>query len=130
MTPTVLLYNFEPERARQIRQLCLPLKIRTRLVAPAEYSLTLEDLLDGKKPGDPGESFPDEMLVMADLPAALMNRFLQAFRRKKVRPVALKAVVTASNIHWDSLTLYRELLAEDAAMRRGESPVHEKPREE
>ncbi len=127
MVPTVLLYNFEPERARQIKTLCLPLKLRARIVAPEEYSLTLGDLLDGREPGEPGETFSDEMLVMAGLPAPLMNRFLSAFRRKKLRPVALKAVITAANIQWDSLTLYRELSAEDAAMRRGESPVHEKP---
>lgn len=130
MVPTVLLYNFEPERARQVKALCLPLRLRVRMVAPEEYTLTLGNLLDGKEPGEPGEpgeTFSDEMLVMAGLPAPLMNRFLAAFRRKKLRPVALKAVITSTNIQWDSLTLYRELSAEDAAMRRGESPVHEKP---
>lgn len=120
--PTVLLYNLEGERGRQIKLLCLPLRLRAREVSPAEYGLTLSALLAGEKPeeGPAPEGFSEEMLVMADLSPSQMNRFLQAFRRKKLSPVALKAVLTASNAGWDSKRLRDELSQEHQAMLRGE----------
>lgn len=120
--PTILLYNLDNERGRQIKLLCLPLKIRARSVLPEEYGLTLSQLLNGEKPASPAPApFSDEMLLMADLAPAQMNRFLQAFRRKKLAPVALKAVLTATNAGWDSCKLHSELSLERQAVLRGES---------
>lgn len=124
--PVVLLYNFDPERGRRIKLLCLPLKIRPREVSPSQYNLPLETLLRGGEApeGEEVPAFTDEMLVMANLTGTQMNRFLQAFRRNKLSPVALKAVLTAANAAWDSVRLHRELKLEHEAMLRGES-AHE-----
>lgn len=120
--PTILLYNLNGERGRQIKLICLPLRIRARNVFPEEYGLTLSQLLNGEKPVSPGSApFSDEMLLMADLAPSQMNRFLQAFRKKKLSPVALKAVLTATNAGWDSCKLHSELSLEHEAMLRGES---------
>lgn len=124
--PTVLLYNLETEKGRKIKLLCLTLKLRARSVAPEEYGLSLSGLLKGEKPpeGSAGGGFQDEMLVMANLSGAQADRFLQGFRRKKIPPVGLKAVLTPTNAEWDSARLHDELRLEHEAMLRGES-AHE-----
>lgn len=125
-TPTVLLYNLDTPKGRQVKLLCLTMKFRVRTVVPREYGQTLKALM-GREPaaeeyGGPG--FPEEMLVMADFSNAQMNAFLQGFRRKKIPSVALKAMLTPTNSQWDSLQLHAELLQEHEAMLRGES-AHE-----
>ena len=105
MIPTVLLYNLDSEKGRQIKTLCLTLRLR-------------KDSPEG------GELFSDELLVMAGLSPRQMDSFLQGFRRKKIPPVDLKAVLTATNSHWNAYQLQRELALERQAMLRGET-LHE-----
>ncbi len=126
--PTVLLYNLENDRGRAIKMLCLSLKLRARTVAPAEYGLTLQELLEGKEPpeGDPPTGFSEEMLVMAGLSGFQMDRLLQGFRRKRLPPVELKAVLTAVNSQWDSCRLHQELALEHEAMKNGNSVPDER----
>lgn len=140
--PTVLLYNLSPEKARNVKVLCLSQKLRVRAVAPEEWGLPLEALLREDRPGPEagegrtGEIPSGEMLLMSGLSGSQLNRFLQGFRRKKIPPVPLKAVLTASNAQWDSRRLYRELSLEHEAMLRGEaahgpgavSPAGQKPK--
>lgn len=121
--PTVLLYNLDTDKGRQIKLLCLTMKLRARSVSPAEYSLTLSDLLSGKAAeGQAAEkTFSEEMLVMANLTSAQTDRFLQGLRRKRIPPVALKAVLTATNAGWDSFQLRDELQREHEAMAAGKT---------
>lgn len=57
---------------------------------------------------------------MAGLSPHQMNQLLQGFRRKKIPPVQLKAVLTASNGSWNAAKLCQELSLEHQAMLRGE----------
>ena len=120
--PVVLLYNLNSEKGRKIRRMCLPLKLRTRLVEPAEYGLSLNDLAAGRAPETPwtGESFSDEVLLLVNCPGPLLDQFLQGFRRNKIPPVSLKAVLTPTNGAWNSLQLREELAREREAIRRGQ----------
>lgn len=119
--PTVLFYNLDTEKGRRIKLLCLPLKIRVRSVSPDEYGCTLSELLQGEaaKSETIVQPFTEEMLVMSGLANSQMNAFLQGFRRKKIPPVALKAVATTSNLQWNARQLRDELLKEHEAMRAG-----------
>ncbi len=120
--PLVLLYNLNNPRGARLRKLCLPLGLKTRLVAPEEYGLPLGVLVEGGTPDTPwsGEPFSDEMLVLVNCPSPLMDRFLQSFRRNKLPPVALKAVLTPTNRQWDSVALHAELLREREAIGQGQ----------
>ncbi len=127
MTPTVLLYNFGEEKSRNLKVLCLTLKLRVRSVPAADFGQTLNAVL-GISPkvecAEEGQPFGDEMMVMAGLSSQQMNALLQGMRRKKIPPVKLKAVLTAANSQWNGYQLYQELQAEHQAMLRGEN-LHE-----
>ena len=51
------------------------------------------------------------------LPERKLDLFLTEMRRKKVPPIALKAIVTTQNQAWNSLQLYRELKEEHEKMK-------------
>ncbi|MBM6723853.1 DUF3783 domain-containing protein [Pseudoflavonifractor phocaeensis] len=128
--PMVLLYNLNNEKGGKIRRMCLPLGLRTRLVEPAEYGLTLSQLVEGQTPETPwaGECFSDELLLLVNCPGPLLDRFLQGFRRNKIPPVGLKAVLTPTNSGWTSLELREELAKEREAIRQGQG-AHSKEQE-
>ena len=119
--PMVLLYNLDDPKGAKIRRMALPLGLRTRLVAPEQYGLTLAALTEGEEPESQwaGEGFQEEMLLLVNCPGPLLDRFLQGFRRNKIPPVALKAVLTPTNRAWTSLQLREELAKERAAIAQG-----------
>lgn len=122
--PTVFFYNLDNPRGREIKRLCLPLKLKVVSVKPEEFGETLAALTGvEEKKGDKGEGVPftDEMLVMSGLSNGQMNTFLTDIRRKKIPPVALKAVITKTNVHWTSIELHQELQKEHEAMKQGMS---------
>ena len=125
-TPTVLLYNLDNPRGAKIRRLCLPLGLRTVLIPREAYGLPLGELAAGARPETPyeGAGFDDEMLVLCDCPGRLLDLLLQSFRRNKVAPVHLKAVLTPTNRAWDSAALHAELCREREAIRAGQAAVH------
>jgi hypothetical protein len=117
--PTLLSYNLKGDRALTIRQLATDLGINVRAVEANEYGQSLRSLLGLEVPGEAvntGEGFKEEMLVMADFPSSLINRFLDAFRQQGIPSVKLKALLTKTNSEWHSLTLHNVLLKEGAAM--------------
>ena len=123
----LLCYNFAPEKAQKIRLAAMRLKIRVRPVAKEEYGQTLAALCGMEETTDAaygGAGFEDEMLVMANFPAAMMNTFLGLFRRMGIAPVALKAILTPTNAQWDSEKLHAEIASEHEAMMKGNGAAH------
>ncbi|MHC1787069.1 MAG: DUF3783 domain-containing protein [Christensenellales bacterium] len=125
--PILLCFNLEGERLRAIRFLALGMGIGVRPVKGEEYGQRLAGLLGREAPEvEPhiGEGFREEMLVMADFPSPLVNRFLDAFRHTHIPPVKLKALLTETNAAWDALTLHRNLSEEAEQFRRMRAFVH------
>ena len=123
----LLCYNLAPEKAQKIRLAAMRLKIRVRPVAKEEYGQTLAALCGMEETTDAaygGAGFEDEMLVMANFPAAMMNTFLGLFRRMGIAPVALKAILTPTNAQWDSERLHAEIASEHEAMMKGNGAAH------
>ena len=123
----LLCYNLAPEKAQKIRLAAMRLKIRVRPVAKEEYGQTLAALCGMEEMTDAaygGAGFEDEMLVMANFPAAMMNTFLGLFRRMGIAPVALKAILTPTNAQWDSEKLHAEIASEHEAMMKGNGAAH------
>ena len=122
----VLLYNFtDPERRRKVRLILRRLGLGCVEVAPEEQGHPLGLLLglEGYAPGEAAAPFSGEMLVMHALSREQFGALLEELRRSRV-PVALKAVVTDTNIAWSSERLHRELAAEHAAMAAKARSVH------
>ncbi|MGI6183952.1 MAG: DUF3783 domain-containing protein [Candidatus Fimadaptatus sp.] len=124
----ILAFNIQPEKLGKLRMLCARVKARLRPVSAEEYSLTLSDIIAGSAPAPDAapvdESFDEEMLVMAGISGAQLNLFLQDFKRFGIAPIALKAMLTATNSGWTPVQLHSELSAEREAFARGMS-AHE-----
>lgn len=117
--PVILAVRMVPERLGRVRTLCALERLRLRPVAPAEYGQpigALAGLLPPSEAEAPEADVTEEMLILCGLSEAALSRFLQAFRRQGVPPVALKAVLTPTNAAWTVPALFRELCRERAAM--------------
>ena len=127
--PQILLFNLDTPKGAKIRRMCLPLKIRTRLVPQEAYGLPLSALVAGnlEAPAPTEEqTFTDELLLLVDFTGPQLNAFLEGFRRNHIPPVALKAVLTQTNQDWLPIALRAELLREREAIAQGGS-AHEAP---
>ena len=83
--PVLLTYNLQGERAAKTRLVAMRFRVRVRNVSPLEYDRTLEALIENAPETDgTGEPFAEEMLVMANFPAPLVQAFLQGLRRAGV----------------------------------------------
>lgn len=124
----ILAFNIPPEKQIKLRMLCALVKAQFKPVAPADYSLTLGELILGKSAAPQSNAatntFTDEMLVIAGLSGQKFNLFLRDFKRMGIQPIPLKAMLTATNAEWTPVQLYQELCTERDAFARGES-AHE-----
>ncbi len=128
MIPVLYLYNLDNPKGAKIRRMCLPLGVRTKIVPPEAHTLTLEELTGGAPPlpdGAPG--FSDELLLMVGFTSAQMDALFLGFRRAKIPPVALKAVLTPTNRSWTSVQLHQELCQEHEAVQQGRRADHGQP---
>ena len=126
--PVLLCYNLSGEKMQKIRLAAMRLKIRVRPVEKAEYAQTVAALCGLEEKTDAGyvgAGFEDEMLVMANFPAGMMNAFLGLFRRMGIAPVALKAMLTPTNAAWNSEKLHAEIAGEHQAMMNGKEKRHQ-----
>ena len=126
--PVLLCYNLSGEKMQKIRLAAMRLKIRVRPVEKDEYAQTVAALCGLEEKTDAayvGAGFEDEMLVMANFPAGMMNAFLGPFRRMGIAPVALKAMLTPTNAAWDSEKLHAEIAGEHQAMMNGKEKRHQ-----
>lgn len=126
--PVLLCYNLSGEKMQKIRLAAMRLKIRVRTVEEDEYAQTVAALCGLEEKTDAayvGAGFEDEMLVMANFPAGMMNAFLGLFRRMGIAPVALKAMLTPTNAAWNSEKLHAEIAGEHQAMMNGKEKRHQ-----
>ena len=56
------------------------------------------------------------MLILKGFTGGMLDSFLHGFRKMKIQPVALKAVLTEANCGWNSLELHDELVKEHESM--------------
>lgn len=126
--PTVLAFNINEESLSKLRFACARAGALVRPVAPEEYALPLGTLCGLTPPLEetpaPVMPFTDEMLLMANFTSPQVNRLLAAMKQLRLHPIALKAVLTPTNVEWDCARLHEELSAERDAFARGEKADH------
>lgn len=115
---TILMYNCSGPEFSKLRQIFAMLRLRMRPVGPDRYHLPLIELAEGK--GDAAataeEAIPEPMLVFCGLGDALLHQVLEVIRVAKLPPIPLKAVLTDTNLEWDTKQLHEELLKEREAI--------------
>ena len=121
---TVLLYQIKGTKtAVLLKPVLLKLGIRVRIVEPEQYLQSIGFLAGNKAFAESpeaydGAGFDEPMMVMAGFSERNRSTHLpRKMRRKKVPPIALKAIVTTQNQAWNSLQLYRELKEEHEKMK-------------
>ena len=123
MKETVLLYNFSDERLQKIRCALLPLKLRIKTVGIDEYSQPL-GYLAGIKGIEPtsekysGNGFTDELMLICGLNQMKLQSLLNALYKNGVGKIDLKAMLTPTNISWNSTQLYEAVKADHEEMSR------------
>lgn len=118
--PMLLTYNLNQETAARLEAVCREQGILLRAVKPFEYAAPIGALagipVAKGSAGLPTATFTDDMLVMCHMLSDQLDAFLQGMRAGGVPRIPLKAVLTPTNVTWDSLRLHDELAREHAAM--------------
>lgn len=123
-TKKVLLFQVRQEKRIQIEALCRDLEMDAVTVDRKQYLEPLGVIagIQGiPKSGKiyQGMDFPMEMMVFSGIHQELLEVFLQKYRELSIDPIALKAILTPTNIFWNAEQLYRELLKEHLELNRG-----------
>ena len=124
--PLILFYNLENKKGSALRLLCLKLRIRVRAVKKEEY-LEPVSALAGLAPLTNAvcdQDFPDEMVIMVNFGGKLLGQLLNEMRAMHQPGVSLKAVLTPTNMNWNSLQLHEELLREHQAAQQNWAAQH------
>ena len=110
-----LLYNFNEEKLKMIKMVCMMMQVRFKEVARAEYEQPLGALLgisgiENHGEVYQGEEFQEEMLVLHGFDGSKLQKFLIALQRVGVGRIELKAMITENNKSWNGLALYLSLI--------------------
>ena len=115
--PVLYTWNLTKECLGTIREICSPLSVPVRPVAPQEADIPLGKLGEtAPAPGLMAMPFQGEMLLMAYFPDKLIDRFLAGMKAKGIN-VPRKAVLTPVNAAWNSRKLFDELSREVSRQR-------------
>lgn len=124
----ILLFNMNTDRQHSIERLCRSLSIKTSYINSSSYYQTMGYLAGiqgfartpsnniSKLPKQANNDFNMEMLVFSGMDSSSIDEFLDAFKKTNLSPVALKAILTPTNIFWTPIQLYKELSKEHQVM--------------
>ena len=115
MRETVLLFNIkDKKRAQELQMICMSLRIRVRLIKKEEYFQTVGVLAGMKEASETdriyeGEELADEMMVFAGVTGSHLDQILFMMRKKGMKRIDYKAVLTDTNSQWTVPELFKEL---------------------
>lgn len=117
MEPKILLYSMPKDIHKEIAALCLKLGITCKKVPRGlfnqqiGYHAQLQGFVKTKERYE-GEDLAEPMMVFSGLDNALLDRFLDEYKKVGIKPVALKAIATVHNVNWDTFILFDNLCQE------------------
>lgn len=118
----MLCYNLSGKKAPRLKAACIKLGIRIKDVAPEQFALPLGHILGHTEYAEavPTDApiFHEELVVFYQFTEQQLDRLLPEIR--KAGGIALKAVVTPTNISWNAYALSRELIAEREAIAKNQ----------
>ena len=113
----LLAFSVPADRLFRLSMLCASIGAEFEPVPPERCGETLGALAAGSGGARGAKPLPEEMLVMAGFPDAMIDALLDGWRKAGLAPVRLKAVLTPTNAAWTPARLQAELLREDRMMR-------------
>lgn len=118
--PLLLTYNLDPDTQARLEALCNRQGIRVRRVKPWEYGQSIGALagIPAGAGAAPTAGFSEAMLVMCHMLGPQLDAFLTGMRKDGIPRIALKAILTPSNIAWNSVQLHAELAREHEAVNK------------
>lgn len=120
---SVLLYNFtDKKRTEKVKFIFVLLGIKIKNVRKEEYLQPIGTLaglpgMEAEEECYEGEGFPEEMIVLTHFTDGQLNQMLAYLRKERIQ-IPLKAAVTPTNQHWDSLKLHDEIKREHEQMEQ------------
>lgn len=126
MKESVLLMNFKDKKQlKGIQMTAFLLKLKVRVVDEKDFFQPLGYLagVEGINPVE--EVFhgtpPDhEIMVFAGVPDSKLQRMLAEMRKNRIKKVDHKAVLTPTNVYWNTIELFEELDKEHRALQKGQ----------
>ena len=128
----MVLY-YTPEKSaedQKMKGVLVRLGIRIRNISPEQanqkvgYLAGVPGFEESKETEEQLPVIPERMLVLCGFGERRLSEMLLQFRRAKVPPVPIKAVLTEKNCSWTLYKLYQELRMEHEAMSSGNSAEH------
>ena len=128
---SVLVYNCNGSDWRRLQSNIMLLRFRIRVVTKEEYGIPIGLLAAGKgnlvEVPYEGEGFTEPMLVFCNINRAQMTPISEVLRLSKMPATPIKAMMTPTNMVWNSEQLWKALCTErDAIEARKNAPVEEK----
>lgn len=122
-TKSKLVNIKDKKRAQELQMICMSLRIRVRLIKKEEYFQTVGVLAGMKEASETdriyeGEELADEMMVFAGVTGSHLDQILFMMRKKGMKRIDYKAVLTDTNSQWTVPELFKELEKEHAAMHQ------------
>lgn len=124
MKELVLLYNFSGDRLKTLRLALMSQKMMSKVVSVDDYKKPLGVIAKINKEQeteetlDDIENFSDEMIVMSGFTSDRINALISTLRKHKIGRINLKAVITPTNISWNSIELYKAVKADFEEMNK------------
>lgn len=117
----ILVYGMKKEKEAEVKDLAKSLGHEIRTVEQRLYGESLGYVagITGFKRGISGEMqkpLGNEMMVFSGFAREDLDPFLNGMKERGIG-VALKAMLTPYNIHWNSRQLYEELVKEHKTLR-------------
>ena len=120
---TVLLYNFSGERLTQVRMAVTLARAGSILIEKENFCQILGYLIGAegyeKCRDTVCDDFDEELLVMYGFDSKDIDTLIKALRKCGAGRVALKAIVTPTNIDWNGAQLYKAVKEDHEMMNRG-----------
>ena len=122
MKKIILAYNFTPDRLSGVKRSAVSVKASVKVVGKEEYGQKLGFLagVQGYTAHDAltEGSFDDEMLLMCGFENGDIDTFIKALRKHGVGKVGLKAILTQTNVEWNSTELYEAIMEDHREIQR------------
>ena len=116
----VLLYNLENNII--LKNTLTMMNIECIFVNKKDYEKPLSNLLglNSIVTSNNNTDFDDEMLIMYDFSDEQLDALLALLKINNIK-IALKAIVTETNINWNSLQIHNELIKEHLYLNKRSS---------